>query len=89
MTPLGRAAHQLGDFPRLSCTMAQVRVVRLALVRSMQMGAKYLSDVALTGTESNLSACHSFPHVPVTTEERCRSSIEGITNHARFLDGPF
>ena len=89
MTTLGGAAHKLCNLPCLGSAMADVRVVGLSFVRSVQMGAKDLDDVFLAGTDAYPGLSYTLAYIPVTTKEGGRTAIERIPVHGTLFDWPF
>ena len=89
VAPLGSTAHQFGNLPSLGCTMTDIRIVWFTLVRCMQMRAENFSYLSRTWAESNSSARDSFSHIPISSPKSRWTAVQGISDHAGFLDWPF
>jgi len=88
VAPLGGAAHQLGDLPRLGGAVADVGIVGLLFVRGMEMRAEDLGDVLVPRPQTDARTRDPFPNVPVAPEEGRGPPVQRVRVHAALLDGP-
>src|SRR2546423_15411279 len=66
--------------------MTYIAVVRLALIRGVQMRVENFQKHSVWHPYSRTS--HSLAHVPVAPEECCRSAIQRIPEHVTLLNWP-
>lgn len=89
MAPFRRAAHQLGDLPRLGRPVADVRVIGFLLIRRVEMRAEHLDDILVPGSGPDPRTRDALPDVPVSAEEGRGPPVQRVPVHGALLDRPF